>query len=71
MSYNGWSNRETWLVNLHFELNTKEDLIMAKDAIEEWLEEIGELSRFMQDYIDTSKINWYELEQALPSEVEE
>lgn len=76
MSYNGWSNRETWLVNLHFELNSKTDLIMAKETIEEWFDKLADPSRegynaFIWDYIDPSLIDWRELEEALPSELEE
>jgi len=35
MSYNGWSNRETWLVNLWFEPESLEDLDMIKYSLED------------------------------------
>ena len=58
--YNGWTNRETWLVNLWYEPNTKEDLYFAKEDIENQVEKLG--NGILQDMIDLSLINWKELE---------
>jgi hypothetical protein len=62
--YNGWTNRETWLVNLHFEPVSKSDLYWIKDTLEQQVEKINEIwcGRFFSDFIDLGKINWYELE---------
>ena len=65
MTYNGWTNRETWLVSLWFEYDTKEDLADIKFFIEEELESL-ELSGFMSDLLGINfvmnEINWDELE---------
>ena len=34
MSYNGWSNRETWLVNIWYNPETIEDIDYIKDMLE-------------------------------------
>ena len=67
-TYNGWTNRETWLVNLHFEINSKSDLEYAKEQIQEWYDN---LDSFMQDYVDLSLIDWDELESHIETEEEE
>lgn len=66
--YNGWSNRETWLVNLHFEINSQSDFEYAKEQIQEWYDN---LDSFMQDYVDLSLIDWDELESHIETEEEE
>ena len=57
-------NRETWLVNLHFEPVSESDLYWIKDTLEQQIEKINEIwcGRFFTDMIDLSKINWDELE---------
>ena len=67
--YNGWTNKATWLVNLHFEINTQSDLDFTKNSIEEMLEEIQ--SPFLIDIIDLSAINWDELSENLEEEEED
>jgi len=62
-TYNGWTNRATWLVNLHFNPETKEDLDTAKSYIEEAEENLEDA--FLKDFIDLSEINWEELEETL------
>ena len=62
MSYNGWSNRETWLVNLHFNPETIEDLELIKIEIEE---EYENLSLFIKDFLDLDKIDWEELKATI------
>jgi len=67
-TYNGWTNRETWLINLHFEPSTKDDL----EAIKETLgEQEGTLPPFFRDYVDLSLINWEELAETLDPEQED
>lgn len=58
--YNGWSNRETWLVNLWFGDNweTAEDVEMCEEYIDD---EIAKLPGWIQDFIDTHAIDWEEL----------
>tara|TARA_Y100000310_G_scaffold258008_1_gene266246 strand:+ start:974 stop:1246 length:273 start_codon:yes stop_codon:yes gene_type:complete len=67
--YNGWTNRETWLVGLHFNPETLEDVEFIKREIEEledWVWEKG--MNFLSDYVDFSKINWYEIEESIKAE---
>ena len=68
MSYNGWSNRETWLINVWFNPETKADLEMIKERLEEDLEAIPD---YLKDFIDDGIIDWNELEEALDPEEEE
>ena len=81
MSYNGWTNKETWLVNLwymgsmpeyfaemdqfHVEPNELEDSIRY---IAEECEELSQLKAgLLSDFISTcwADVNWHELAQHL------
>ena len=33
--YNGWTNRETWLVNVWFNPESRTDVELAREALEE------------------------------------
>jgi hypothetical protein len=87
--YNGWANRETWLVNLYYgevlqefacdyyhENNDKkkEDQVyecqqFLQDQFDEILgEEVGNLSTYLQDYLDLTLIDWNELADTYLSE---
>lgn len=66
--YNGWKNRETWLVNLHFDPQNKGDLEEAREYLEEQEES---LPLFFRDFVDLSLIDWDELAESLESEEEE
>ncbi len=57
-TYNGWTNRATWLVNVWFNPETREDVESARYAIVEAEESIPD---FMRDFLCTSEINWDEL----------
>jgi hypothetical protein len=70
MSYNGWKNRQTWLVNVHFgdylqELaddGQKIDAYFIRGMVDEhFQEQIKDLSMFVQDLIDDAGIDWDEL----------
>ncbi len=67
-SYNGWSNRETWLVNVHFNPESQSDLDWAKEQIEVWYDGLGS---FMQDMVDLGAIDWQELADAMDDEESE
>ena len=61
-TYNGWTNRESWLINLWF----GDDWTCAADvqSSREWIEEkIYGLETWIQDFIDLDAINWAELEE--------
>lgn len=67
-TYNGWSNRATWLVNVWFNPESKSDVEMAKLAIEEAEESMPD---FMKDFLCTDEINWNELEDHFNEEESE
>ena len=60
MSYNGWTNRETWLVNVWFNPESKEDVQYAKDVLEEQYDAME--NGVLKDMLNMSAINWDELE---------
>lgn len=66
--YNGWSNRETWLIGLWYNPESKADLEYAKESLDEMYEALPPV---MKDFVDLGSINWHELEQSLTSEDEE
>ena len=57
-TYNGWTNRATWLVNVWFNPETREDVESTRYAIAEAEESIPD---FMRDFLCTDEINWDEL----------
>lgn len=69
MSYNGWSNRETWLVNVWFNPENKQDLDSAQETIEQQYDAIPDGP--LKDMIDISAINWDELETHFDDEENE
>ena len=66
--YNGWTNRETWLVNVWFNPETKGDVQFARECLEE---EHDRLEGCLKDMCDLSNINWQELEDAMEEESED
>jgi len=57
-TYNGWTNRETWLINVWFNPESKDDVYSAQSSFEECYDQ---LPTFMQDFVNCSVINWDEL----------
>jgi hypothetical protein len=66
--YNGWTNRETWLINVWFNPETKSDIAGIREMFEEALDNIPD---YLRDFIYSECINWQELEDALDSEDED
>lgn len=81
-TYNGWTNRITWLTALHFDTTFQEIIEQMKednedlenplgidevanafqDLVEEFIsEEVESLSVFLQDALDLSSIEYYEI----------
>ena len=58
--YNGWTNRETWLINIHFNPESVADVDSAEAYIEEWYDALDPLTK---DFVDVNCINWEELRQ--------
>lgn len=67
-TYNGWTNRETWLVNLWFNPETKSDLTMARVVLEDAYDACPD---FIKDFIDLHSINWEELTNSLEEDEED
>ena len=59
MSYNGWTNRETWLVWVWFNPESREDVEFARSIIEEQYNNIPQGP--LRDMIDIDAIDWDEL----------
>ena len=75
--YNGWSNRETWIVNLWMTgdqsydeqlceiISSHDSLDDQAEALEDWIrfEYDGEYSSIWADLINNSlaEVNWYEI----------
>lgn len=62
MSYNGWSNRETWLISVWFNPESVEDVEMAQATIEE---DYDNLPDYMKDFVDIQAIDWEELKESM------
>ena len=68
MAYNGWTNRETWLVSVWFNPESKADVQMAKETIEDAYDKAPD---FLRDFCDIQSIDWEELESHFEEEEEE
>ena len=65
-TYNGWTNRETWLINLHFE-----DFFAGWDSesIQDYVEEMAQdesINIIMKDFLmgAIARVNWNEIAEA-------
>ena len=58
-TYNGWTNRETWLINVWFNPESRDDVEFARCIIEEEYNNIP--SGALKDMIGVDAINWDEL----------
>jgi len=81
MGYNGWKNRATWLVNLHFDdyfdASRYDSIEQLAEDIRRTLEDmtenaIGE-NGFLQDMVATSlsEIDYYELAEVWYEDLED
>ena len=62
--YNGWTNRETWLVNVWYNPESKEDIDYLEETLEdEFYELVGGSANIYTDLIDFHVINWDELRE--------
>ena len=66
-TYNGWTNRATWLINVWFNPESKSDVQYAREQFEE---AVDSLPDFLRDFIDDD-INWNELESHFEEESED
>ena len=64
-TYNGWTNRETWLVNVWFNPESVEDVRAARQMLEE---EEESMNGCLRDMSGLDRVNWEELEDAVKDE---
>ena len=69
MSYNGWSNYETWSVNVWYNPESRDDVLAIRDMIEEQYDTMP--NGFLKDQINITAINWDELLEHFEEETEE
>ena len=58
-TYNGWSNRATWLVNVWGNPESKQDVQYLKDMLDEQYDEMPD--GILKGMINLGEINWDEL----------
>ena len=71
-TYNGWSNKPTWLVNVWFNPETKADLDMIESLFQDG--EYGNAAKGVNSDLMSwavSHINWHELRESMDIEEEE
>ncbi len=56
-TYNGWTNRATWLISVWFNPESANDVESAKAYFDETLDGLPD---FLRDFVDAD-INWDEL----------
>lgn len=76
--YNGWTNRETWLVNLHFGDYFQEVAQDGQQLMSDYIEETvwdlfdeANIPPFFQDMINLGAVNWRELAKHYVTEEQE
>ena len=76
--YNGWTNRNTWLINLHFGDSIRENMEVDDSATSETIQDfimdiLGNSAlnpdSIIRDFIDFDAINWQEIYETIASEV--
>lgn len=65
--YNGWTNRATWLVNVWFNPESREDVQAAREQLEE---QADALDGCLKDMLCLDEVNWEELESHFDEEDE-
>lgn len=68
-TYNGWTNRTTWLVNVWGNPESKDDVQMLRDMLEDQYNELP--NGILKDMLDLDEINWDELMEHFNDEEEE
>ncbi len=66
-TYNGWTNRATWLVNLWFEPKSESDLDFIKEDLETQVDSLP--NGILKDLVSLGEINWYELKATIVKQI--
>jgi hypothetical protein len=73
-TYNGWTNRETWLINVWYNPETLEDLDYIREELDSAVERLMEggvvANNVLIDMLGINEINWRELEEHVSTEVD-
>lgn len=67
--YNGWRNRETWLVNVWYNPETKSDIDWIEEELNRQYDEMPDGA--LKDMLDVNCIDWDELRDSLEDDSEE
>ena len=76
--YNGWTNRNTWLINLHFGDCIREEMLEdASTSVENIQDFIIDIlgnsalnaDSILRDFLDFDGINWHELYETIGHDV--
>ena len=77
-AYNGWTNRNTWLINLWFgdiiRQEIEEDVATTEEMIETIVmdciyQEVALFSLMLRDFCDFDGINWAEIREHLAMDI--
>lgn len=68
-TYNGWTNRATWLVNVWGNPESRQDVEFLKETIDEEYDNMPD--GILKDMIDINEINWNELLEHFDEEEED
>ena len=71
-TYNGWTNRSTWLINLWYEPHTENDLDWIKEELEERVSSLSNsdnvCDKILADMLNLQEIDWDELKEHVETE---
>lgn len=71
-TYNGWSNRSTWLINIWYEPHAKDDLDWIKEELEERVGALADsgnvCDNILADMLNLQEIDWDELKEHVETE---
>ena len=75
MTYNGWRNRATWLVNVWYDPASVSDIDYIEDTLEDEFimmleEKFGTAAHIYADLMNFDQIDWDELRDAMKTEEE-
>lgn len=68
-TYNGWTNRATWLVNVWGNPESRQDVEFLKETLDEEYDNMPD--GILKDMINIEEINWDELLEHFKDEEEE